>query len=210
MPDENDIVYDTYGIDIFGFLGRVANAVKDFFGFGDGYGQSGIGTFFDSLGVWWDIYSVFAILLALVFIWAFIYAKIRFGQVAEIEAQQLEEAVEAWHHAYGGGGETANSRWGQIEEHIGSSNPNDWRLAIIEADIMLEETLDDAGYPGASVGEKLKGANETSFTTIRDAWDAHMIRNKIAHSGSDFVLTNRSAREAIVKYERVFREFGVL
>jgi len=75
---------------------------------------------------------------------------------------------------------------------------------------MLDRVLSEAGYAGNSVGEKLKSTSPQNFTTIQDAWDAHIIRNKIAHEGSDFVVTHRIAKEAITKYERVFREFGVL
>ena len=75
---------------------------------------------------------------------------------------------------------------------------------------MLEETLNNAGYVGQTLGEKLKGANPQSFRTVQDAWDAHKVRNDIAHVGSDFILTKRVAQETITKFERVFREFGVI
>ena len=157
----------------------------------------------------WDVYSVIAIILSFLFIIGFIYAKIRYAQLVEIEDQQLREAEEAWAHAYGGA-VSKNTRWDEIQRHIAGDNPNDWRLAIIEADILLDETLQNAGYVGASIGEKLKTANVAAFQTVQDAWDAHKVRNQIAHAGSDFVLTKRLAEEAIVKYERVFREFGVI
>lgn len=205
MPDENDIVYNTYGVNPVSFVRSLFEAVRDFFRVGDG----GVSSFFDSLGAWWEIYSLIALFLSALFVWGFMYARIRYAQLAEIEAAQFEEAVEAWRHAYGGG-VSQNSRWDDVLAHSSSENPNDWRLAIIEADIMLEQVLDDAGYVGASVGDKLKTANETSFQTVRDAWDAHMVRNKIAHAGSDFVLTKRIMQETIVKYERVFREFNAI
>jgi hypothetical protein len=36
-----------------------------------------------------------------------------------------------------------------------------------------------------------------------------MVRNKIAHAGADFILTQKIARETIMQYERVFKELGV-
>jgi len=205
MPDENDIVYNNHGFDLVTFIRKIIESVRDFFSFGDG----GFASFFNSLGIWWEIYSLFALVLSAFFVWGFIYARIRLSQLAEVEAEHYREAEEAWRHAYGGG-LSQNSRWSDVQKHVSSENPNDWRLAIIEADIMLEQILDDAGYVGASVGEKLKTANTTSFATVQDAWDAHMVRNKIAHAGSDFVLTKRIMQETIVKYERVFREFGAI
>lgn len=212
MPDENDIIYDTYGINLVGLLEALIRAIGSFFGFGGdplASGESGFSRFLDSLGVWWEVYSILAIILSLLFFIGFIYAKIRLAQLVEIEQQQFREAETAWAQAYGGVAKE-NDRWKDVEAHIASENPNDWRLGIIEADIMLEETLEAAGYVGTSIGEKLKTANPESFRTVQDAWDAHKIRNQIAHTGSDFVLTKRIATEALTKYERVFREFGIV
>ena len=48
------------------------------------------------------------------------------------------------------------------------------------------------------------------MSSLQDAWDAHRIRNRIAHEGSDFVLTHSLSQEAIVKYERALRELGLV
>jgi hypothetical protein len=90
-----------------------------------------------------------------------------------------------------------------------SDNPNDWKLAIIEADIILDQTLKGRGYAGTSLGERLRSITPSQLSSIDDAWDAHRVRNKIAHEGSDFVITRRIVDETIARYMRVFREFGV-
>lgn len=163
----------------------------------------------DTLSHIWDVYSIIAIVISLIFFIGFVYAKIRFAQLQEIEGQDLLEAERAWAHVH----ETEdakNTRWEEIQRHVGSDNPNDWRLAIIEADILLEEALTNAGYVGATIGDKLKTANDATFATLQDAWEAHKVRNEIAHAGSDFVLTQKAANETIVRYERVFQEFDVI
>jgi len=203
MPDENDIVYNTYGFDIAGWV----RALYEFLtGTGGGAGFGGIT---DSISFWWGIYSIVAILFSLLCIVGFIYAKIRLAQLAEIASAALHEEELAWAHAYGGKIKK-NSRWDDIQAHSTSDNPSDWRLGIIEADIMLEEALEKAGYVGASIGDKLKTANPASFRSVQDAWDAHKVRNQIAHIGSDFTLTKRLVGETVVKYERVLREFGAI
>ncbi len=75
---------------------------------------------------------------------------------------------------------------------------------------MLGEGLKERGYAGISIGDQLKGLSPSQFASLQDAWDAHRVRNRIAHEGSDFVLTQNAAREAIVKYERSLRELGVI
>lgn len=103
--------------------------------------------------------------------------------------------------------EKKNARWEQILKHSESENPNDWRLAIIEADIVLDEMVKSMGYHGDSLGERLKHVEQSDFNSIEAAWEAHKIRNRIAHSGADFILTQREARRVISLYRQVFEEF---
>lgn len=97
-------------------------------------------------------------------------------------------------------------RWRRIEEHMGSSEESDWRLAILEADVLLDEMVTNMGYRGDSLGEKLKGIEKSDFTTIDKAWEAHGVRNRIAHEGAAFALTEREAKRVISLYEEVFKE----
>ena len=103
-----------------------------------------------------------------------------------------------------------NLQWEQILAHCESPNENDWRQAIIEADIMLEGLLKNMDLPGDSIGDKLKAVSRGDFETIDNAWEAHKTRNQIAHEGSAFVLTARTARETISNYEAVFNEFKII
>ncbi len=100
-----------------------------------------------------------------------------------------------------------NVRWDRVEALVASDNPGDWRVAIIEADIMLDDLVTNMGYGGDTLGEKLKRIEKSDFTTLESAWEAHKIRNRIAHSGSDFILTAREAKRVIGLFRDVFREF---
>lgn len=103
-----------------------------------------------------------------------------------------------------------NEKWERVLEHANSTNPSDWRLAIIEADVMLEEVLRNAGFPGDSIGDMLKSVNKGDFVTIEEAWEAHKVRNRIAHDGGNFQLTDRETRRVVSLFEKVFQEFGVI
>lgn len=98
-------------------------------------------------------------------------------------------------------------KWAIIKDYMSESSEVFWRLGIIEADTMLEDVLIKRGVMGADLGEKLKN---TTLTNINDAWEAHKLRNRIAHEGSSFVLTERDARLAYNAYERVFKELKVI
>ncbi len=98
-------------------------------------------------------------------------------------------------------------RWGIVSKYMNDDVSDLWRIGVIEADNMLNEALKNIGYIGAGVGERLQSAN---FKTIDFAWEAHKIRNRIAHEGLSFELTSREARKAFVLYETVFKDLKVI
>ena len=78
----------------------------------------------------------------------------------------------------------------------------------MEADIILEEMLEKMGYvKGETIGDKLKTIEKSDFTSLDQAWEAHKIRNMIAHEGTDYILTEREAKRVVGLYEQVFKEF---
>ncbi len=98
-------------------------------------------------------------------------------------------------------------RWGIVSKYMNDEVSDLWRIGIIEADNILDEALKNIGYLGSGVGERLQSAN---FKTIDFAWEAHKIRNRIAHEGLSFQLTSREARKAFVLYETVFKDLKVI
>ena len=61
-------------------------------------------------------------------------------------------------------------------------------------------------YIGETIGEQLKGIEQSDFRTLAHAWEAHKVRNKLVHEG-DFMITKREARRVIDLYRKVFEEF---
>ncbi len=100
-----------------------------------------------------------------------------------------------------------NKRWTRVLEHVESKSPNDWKIAIIEADSILDDMTKSMGYHGDTLGERLKAVEVSDFNTLNNAWDAHKVRNQIAHEGSNFQLNERETRRVIALYESVFKEF---
>ncbi len=98
-------------------------------------------------------------------------------------------------------------RWNRVLQQANSSSPEGWRLAILEADIMLSELLDLQGYKGETIADKMKRVDRATFNSIDAAWEAHKVRNRIAHEGSAMELSPREVRRVIALYESVLKEF---
>ena len=158
------------------------------------------------LGTIWSIFTILAYLIAIVFLALYVYASIYKKFYSELEVQAVRDAEQLYAEKYRGA--PRNQRLDDVLTHAASDNPNDWKLAIIEADIILDDVLKRRGYAGTSLGERLKSISPQHLATIDDAWEAHKVRNRIAHEGADFVLTKRLVDETIARYRRVFDEFG--
>lgn len=155
----------------------------------------------------WLIYTALAYLFCIFMLVLYVYASTRKHQLEILMADTQERKERIYEEHFKSG--PKNSRIQDIVTHIGSDSPNDWKLAIIEADIILDEILKDAGYLGASLGERLKSINPSQLESLDDAWQAHKVRNLVAHGGADFILTRRLAEDTIKQYRRVFYEFGI-
>jgi hypothetical protein len=106
--------------------------------------------------------------------------------------------------------QSRNNRWKQIEDLIDSNDQNDWRHAILEADIMLDELLQSLNYEGRTVAEKLQQISTANAGWLGDAWEAHKIRNRVAHEGSSFELTREIFMKTMAQFERVFKQNYVI
>ncbi len=103
-----------------------------------------------------------------------------------------------------------NPVWEGVRTKMLSDNTSDWRLAIIEADIYLDKLLDNAGYHGETLSDKLKQVNEVTLPSLQLAWEAHKVRNRIAHDGAAYPLTQPEVRRVLSYYEAVFRDLGAI
>jgi hypothetical protein len=208
MQDQNDIVFTTYSAET-----NIFKVLYEYlFGTGVTTGGAGGGGWysgmFDSLLTLWSVYSVIAFGLSALFIFGIIYSYLRITEFDEEEEEILHERERLWRELHDGS--TENKRWQSVQKHLASENPNDWKLAIIEADVLLEHMLAEAGFEGSTVADKLRSAASRTFVTLEDAWQAHRVRNQIAHGGTDFVLTHKVAKETLIQYERVFKEFSMI
>lgn len=171
-----------------------------------GYVESGL-TVAEKIILWfWSAITylkIFSVILSLVFISIIAYVVIKLTAIRKNQYALIYPNLEVDHI-------DVNPKWQKILTHIESLNENDWKLAIIEADIMLDDILNKLSLPGDTMGDKMKAVEKSDFNTIDLAWEAHKIRNQIAHEGSDFTLTQHEVRRVIGLYESIFKEFQVI
>jgi len=147
------------------------------------------------------------LVVSLMFFIGIIYCVEQLKRIREREKEMYELKVVPGYETVDKGDPALSTRWETVQKHIESTNENDWKQAIIESDIILDEILTKMGYHGESVGEKLKRVEPADFNSLQDAWDAHLVRNRIAHDGSSYTISQHEAKGVINLYKKVFEEF---
>lgn len=146
-------------------------------------------------------------ILALVGIFFFavvVYSVMRLKERRKIEHEEYHKKIHAAGKVHYDEKETG--QWDKVLKHIKSDSPGDWRVAIIEADNILDDLTKELDLVGDDLGQRLRNASPHHFKNLENAWEAHKIRNKIAHEGLAYDLSYREAKRAIELYESVFRE----
>jgi len=98
------------------------------------------------------------------------------------------------------------NKWDEIQKKIDSKNSSDWKMAIIEADSLIDEIIKNIGYKGEDLGERLKKIEPSDFDNLQNIWEAHKIRNKIVHEADVSQLTKEEAKETLEKYKKALKE----
>ena len=82
------------------------------------------------------------------------------------------------------------------------------KLALLEADTLLDAGLKSMMMPGETLGERLRVACY-KFPKLQNVWWAHKLRTNLAHDAA-FQLSPRQAQQAIDEFERALKILNVL
>src|SRR3989344_111310 len=200
IPDDASVAGELFTlIIVLALLGVVANRVMNYFSNLDAGDLGPANYFLDTIWPVWKVMAVFISLLAIVGI---VYNLRKLGEINAKEEELYNPNTSE-------GGEATqqpkNQRWEKVQELAYSNSPSDWRLAIIEADVMLEDVLRQKGHIEDNLGDMLKATDKTDLLTLQDAWEAHKVRNDIAHLGANFELSDREAKRVVALFENVFK-----
>lgn len=101
-----------------------------------------------------------------------------------------------------------NKRWEEIEIMLRKGGEMTDKVAILEADKLLDHVLKAMGMPGTSLGERIKAASY-KYSKLQKVWWAHKIRNQLVHEAS-FNVRHNTARSAINEFKKALKELGVM
>ena len=102
-----------------------------------------------------------------------------------------------------------SKEWKAVLKKLEAGDESNLKLAVIEADKILDNILKKINYPGDNMGERLKHVTPAQIANIEAVWQAHKIRNNIVHD-PDFRLTRADAENAVKIFQRALEDLMAL
>ena len=148
--------------------------------------------------------KVVFIFFTIVFFCAVIYF---YANSSYVKYQFLQDATEFFSHESFGLAKV-NKNWKKIRKRIESGNEAELKLAVIEADDFLYETLQDMDYKGDTFEELLDNIDKKRMNNYQEILDAHNIRNAIVYR-PDFKLDAEQAKKILSVYEDTIKNLSL-
>lgn len=97
-------------------------------------------------------------------------------------------------------------KWMKIKDRMESGKEAQYKIAIIEADEIIDQLLRKMGYVGHNMAERLERMSAGEIENRDEIKEAHEIRNKIIHD-NNFKVDKKLALETLKKFENFIHIF---
>jgi hypothetical protein len=104
--------------------------------------------------------------------------------------------------------EKYRTRWLTIEQSIKRDDDASCHIAILNADKLVDQALREKGFKGQTMGERLKAA-KNSLPHRDNIWQAHKLRNQIAHE-PDVRIDYDKTRRALAQFKQTLKDLGAI
>jgi len=121
--------------------------------------------------------KIIFILTAIFFFGFIIFALIKTSWLKRVVLWDLQEFLT--YKPYGA--KRLVKRWKRLKDKLSTGMESEIKLAVIEADSMMDESLKLLGYKGESLGEKLDQVTPEVLSNVDSIREAHKVRNDIIH-----------------------------
>jgi hypothetical protein len=100
-------------------------------------------------------------------------------------------------------------KWKKIKERIASGIEAELKLAILEADSLLDQFLKRQGYKGETLEEKLELLTEDILSNINEVKEAIKVKRAIIEDPS-YRLSFQEAKKTLSIYERALKDLQAI
>lgn len=103
------------------------------------------------------------------------------------------------------------SKWQEIQQLMGQGKPSAYKVAIMDADKLVDYVLKAKVGSDGNMAERLKKAQKlfSNYSDYQNLWSAHKTRNLIAHEATHELLFPE-VKKTISYFEKALRELKAL
>jgi len=167
-----------------------------------GYDLRGFGAYWLGPNLWWI--KIVSVIFSGIFLWGIIYI-IRRTNYLDIKHEQFLDIV--------GSSKVSKQRsikaWKQIQNRLLSKEANQWKLAVLEADHILNEILKMSGYLEDKLEDKLELVTPAQLSNVEEIKRVHAIRDQISKDPT-FEFSQEEAKQIVGVYEQSFKELNLI
>ena len=150
------------------------------------------------------VVKVIFIIISIIFFAMVVYYALNTSYLRHLFIQDLEDAS-SWRDY---GRSKIFKKWRKIKERLKKDNEAEYKLALIEADKMLNDVLKKMGYGEESLVEKLKRLSSSDVSNLEELLRANEICQDVIRD-PDYKLTKEKAEEVINIFEKSFKDLEV-
>ena len=148
--------------------------------------------------IWWlSLIKIVFLSMGLVYMGSIVYLLLKTTWMKRLMLWDLREILSYRHFGLAG----VAKKWAKIKEKFNLDIEAEAKLAIIEADNLLDGILHEMGYGGETLGEKLDKLTSELLSNLEQVRQAHKIRSDIVHDPS-YHLRAEDGRIAMATYEQ--------
>lgn len=149
--------------------------------------------------------KILFLIISLFFLFGIIYFLLKTEWFKRLFLQDLVEFLSFKSY----GLRKVSQTWKKIIKRLEKFSESETKLAIIEADDLLNEILERMGYSGETLGEKLKQLSEVILPNLDEVLEAHKIRSNVVHDPT-YRLSLGEGRKVLKIYEKALLNLEAL
>src|SRR3989344_1992025 len=100
-------------------------------------------------------------------------------------------------------------RWQNVRRKAAIGSPDALKVAIIDADKIVDDSLKQLGLGGEHMADRLEKIMPHEIRSLSRLWRAHRVRNNLVHT-PDFIIKAAEARKTLEDYEAFLKEVKLL
>lgn len=160
----------------------------------------------EPLATWFLVIKIIFIFVSLVLAFGFLYALYHawdFHPKFELKRERAKKKMLTLRTAM------LRERWESIVKKFSLGTPESARLAVIEADALVDTALKAMEIPGEHLADRLSSLDSEELKSIDNLWKAHRMRNDLVHTPG-FIISSAGAKMALDHYEAFLKEIEIL